>query len=457
MRIKLGAPLKLAEVAHAIGGTLSSSNENGYVYYLTTNTQEIKIGDLFVPLKGSRHDGEEFTENAKELGAKVVSTLYSKADVVSPKGAKVLPSLAAYYRREYLHPKHVIGITGSVGKTTTKEFLRVICKTEFVTAATEGNHNNEVGVPLTVLSAPQNTEILITELGMNALGEISELSRIVKPDIGIITKIGTSHIGMLGSRENIARAKLEILDGMEGSCLIGPEGEPLIEEKVTDTFSIVNSAANLRITEKDSAVDLLYNGKLIAKSAFSPDGTHNLECLAASALAAMKAGVSPNGLRRGISQISAYNTRQTFHKIKNLTVLDDSYNASEESVYAALKLLDEASGFDSKSAVLGTVLELGEYSDVIHERIGARAAAHSISHLFLVGDGATAMARGALAAGIPPKRIHVNSRSDALQITAREIIRSCSPNELILLKASNKLKLSEIVSELKKYTENSTC
>lgn len=450
MRIGLGTPLTLSEIASALGASAKKGFEDRIIEHLTTDTRELFEGDLFLPLSSERCDAEQFVPDAIGKGALVISKKEPSAHIKCSEDKEPLKELAKYYRKTKLCPKHTVAITGSVGKTTTKEFLAAICKGFLKVHSTKGNFNNLIGVPLSILSAPKETEMLILELGMNSLGEISELSKTAHPDIAVITKIGSAHIGRLGSRENIAKAKLEIIDGMIGGTLIVPYGEPLLCGYPSVNFSAKDPMSDYYLCKNKDDFSAFYKGEIMFNFDFAPEGEQNLECLSAAVCAASTLGLDHEKIIEGISLISDDNIRQRLVKIKGLYILDDSYNASEESIESAIKMVSGSSDHPRKSAVFGTVLELGEYSETIHERIGALAASGDLFHLYFIGEGADAMARGALNRGFPPERLAVIGGTDYLR-RAAELIKSDSvKDELILIKGSHKLGLSGIISELEK-------
>lgn len=451
MRIRLGEKLTLGEIASAVGGVCKPAILEKAIEFLSTDTRELYPEDLFIPLMGERFNGEDYAESAIKKGAVVLSSRTPGAHIKVSSGSDILEHLSKYYKKTKLNPKYTVAITGSVGKTTTKEFLKTIAKTTYTVHATKENLNNNIGVPLTVLSAEPKTEILIFELGMNRRGEISGLSKIVNPDIGIITKIGTSHIGKLGSREEIAKAKLELLEGMKDGILITPFGEPLLRKSIGPKFSVSNVRADYCVTAQGGHFSAYRRSEKMFDFPFNLKGEHNIECLAAAFSAADCIGLDSIDLKRGISQITDNNARQRFKKVGNIYLLDDSYNASFESIEAALRILAQYPEHKKRAAVLGTVLELGEYSETIHTRIGELAASYGLSMLYLIGTEADAMANGAVSAGFDSKRILLFKEDDYIKKTAKAISEYSEPGELLLLKGSHKYALSKISDELKKF------
>jgi UDP-N-acetylmuramoyl-tripeptide--D-alanyl-D-alanine ligase len=224
MRVKLGIPLSLRQIADACGGH-RLCEENTVISHVSTDTREIYARDLFIALPGKSYNGSDFIDIARQRGAVVLSSEKEKSHIYHQDTRQALLNFASNYIGYLPYLLYKIGITGSVGKTTTKEFLKIILSQKYLTHTSEGNFNNEIGMPMSILSSHADTEIMVMELGMSALGEIGRLSKCLSPNIGIITNIGSAHIGLLGSRENIARAKSELTEGMRNGKITVPKDE----------------------------------------------------------------------------------------------------------------------------------------------------------------------------------------------------------------------------------------
>jgi len=455
MRIKLSKPMTLSEIAGATGSLIKNKNKYRAVSYLTTDTREIQPEDLFVCLRGERFDGENFAREALKKGALVMSRYDRKNGLIAQDTRVALLRLGAYSKALLKNLKKTVAITGSVGKTTTKEFTKCILQTGFKVCATEGNLNNEIGVSLTLLSAPQDTELMVVEMGMNSSGEISRLAKAVRPDIGVITCIGTSHIGRLGSRKNIALAKLEVLDGMENGKLVIPGGEPLLN-KVDNgfKFSAALSSADLYIQYIRGNARVKIKGEDVFEASFLPLGKHNLECLGASISASYLSGLDINNIKTGISNISVNNTRQNIININEFYILDDSYNSSYESLTAAFDLLCDYKDYTAKSVVIGDILELGKASRDIYRAIGLRLTKYGFKSIFLVGECCEIISDTLIKNGYAGSRIHTNPDAMRLDITAGQILKLCERGELILIKASHGLGLSKLAEIILRQTED---
>lgn len=339
---------------------------------------------LFIPLGGERVDGHEFIDQAFEQGA--VASLWSENHEI-PKhlinkmhffivkdSLEAMQQLAHAYRLE-INPK-VIGITGSNGKTTTKDITRSIMETTFKTHSTEGNYNNHIGMPLTILSMPRDTEVLILEMGMNHSGEIHVLSKIAAPDYGCIVQIGESHIEHLHSREGIANAKLEIIDGFhDNSVLIYDGDEPLLEEAynkkgITVGFNKTNDrvVSNVHIDTESTTFQLLgekYSILLL--------GEHHAKNTAYAITLALELKISLHNIHKGLECL--LHTSMRFEQIKSdsgMTIINDAYNASPTSMKAAIEVIKQMEGFSTRILVLGDILELGHLSEEYHRQIGKK-------------------------------------------------------------------------------------
>ena len=393
MRIKLGMPLMLSEIADMVGEEKPALDRE--ITHVSTDTRELFSGDLFIVQSG----GEIYLDDAIKMGAVVLSE------------RNFLLEFAGEYIKKLPYILYRIGITGSVGKTTTKEMLKSILKERFKVHANEGNLNNHIGMPMSILSAPPDTEILIMEMGMNHMGEIKVLSECLRPNIAVITNIGTSHIGNLGSRENISRAKLEILSGMDSGVLFVPYDEPLLSSQpgAINVYSESRKAMERNISMAISVAEYIGITK--------PD----------------------------LSYISTDNIRQKLVFKKNHCFLTDYYNSSYESVLALIESAKEDKQYPKHALVIGDILELGEYCRDIHYRVGKLARPCDFEHLFLFGEYAEFIYRGALENGFNKDKIFINSNLDRPDITAEQIKANCDENELILMKASRGVRLERIL------------
>ena len=451
MRIRLGISMNVYEITSATSAVTAISGKT-IIEYITTNSQEAKPGDLFIALVGNCDSGENYVNDAIKRGAFALTTTNGDYRITVKDTSDALLTLASYYKTKLKNLKYTVAITGSVGKTTVKEFTRVICSAKYKTHATAGNLNNKIGVPLTILSAAADTELLILEMGMNTRGEISTLSKCGKPNLAIITNIGTAHIGNLGSRDEIAKAKLEILDGLENGKLIIPSDEPLLKNERCDfCFSISDSSADLTVRRDKEKAELVYiqlNNKLV-KCSFKTPGEQNLICLAAAASVATQLELSDSELKSGVSSISNKNTRQNIIPCKNFYILSDYYNASYESVISAADMISTLSEYSYRSALIGSILELGKYAEEVHYKLGFYLSKYGFHNLYFIGEYSEALSKGAIDGGFENSRIFKNNLSNEPMKTANDILNNTTDREIILFKASRAIKLERVYEILK--------
>ena len=452
MRIKLDIPLTLSEIAAAMHTFFPVIDKT--IEYICTDTRELVAGDLFFALKGENNDGEDYVREALDLGGIAVTKLRTRGGLTVTDTGVALLLLAEYYISKLPALKERVCITGSVGKTTTKELLLSLLKYSFKVHATNGNYNNLIGMPLTVLSAPRDTEILILEFGTNQLGEIAALSNTAHPTLAIITNIGTAHIGNLGSRELIAKEKSDIICGMEKTRLISEYGESLLEKiEGKLTVSCENSGADFFLAPikediSGTTFDFYSSYGIVEGLRLNIAGRHILNSLAMAISAALTVGVKPSTLCASLSKIGEECVRHRFVRIRDMLIFDDSYNSSLESVSADLKLLSLYKSH-TRSALLGDILELGTEAEAIHREMGAIAVRSGIERLYLFGIYSHYTMWGALNEGMKREYIFVNTDTSNPNRTARDIALTHKDGEIILFKASHRINLSRIIDILK--------
>ena len=454
MRIKLDTPLLLGEIVRFTRGISEIRELSLPITHIVTRSTLVERGDLFIPLRGKNYNGSDFIDEAINKGGIVISERNSECGVLVKNTELALLNIANGYKSKLKALKHTVAITGSVGKSTTKEFIRAIANVKFITHANEGNYNNTVGVPTTILKAKADTELLVLEAGMNSQGELALISRASEPDIAVITNIGTAHIGNLGSRESIASAKKEILLGMTGGTVIVPHEEELlrsVEKRLTVSLNDKNADLYLKILSLDaegSYAEVFKNGKKRFDFMLAIPGRHTLSCLVCAIAACEAVGLNDDELKNGIESLSYKNTRQKYIHFKDFSIYDDSYNSSPEAVRAAFELLslDEKS---PKSALLGDMLELGRDTEALHFEIGALAAKYGMRKLYLFGVYAPFVMQGALSAGMSKSDILINTDTTCAEITAKQILKNRKKGETILFKASHALNLSRIYEHIK--------
>ena len=441
--------LTLRQLLDAWGTPQGGSFEpDALVGRVCTDSRQLQAGDFFVPLVGERFDGHHFLAQLPEhkVQAAVVSRSWTEP---LPSGLlhwRVDDTLLAYQQLALLHrralAKPLVAVTGSAGKTTTRELIRAALAPLGAIQASEGNNNNDVGVPLTVLGATAADAALVIEMGMRGPGEIERLSRCTEPDLAVITNIGTAHIGRLGSREAIAAAKCEITAGLhpKGTVVI-PAGDPLLESALAAVWS--GRVLRVRLAddpevESDLVGDVNGDQLLIGadRLPLQLEGRHNARNLLLAVAVADQLGVSRKALQG--MQVTVPGGRNRRLQQGGLTLLDETYNASPEAVLAALELLAAQPG--RRFAVLGTMLELGERSLELHQEVAARAVQLGLDGLVLVDGGEEGKAMAEVAAPLPHLQL-VSHPEDA----AAPLAAWLNSGDVLLLKASRGVALERLI------------
>lgn len=438
--------ITLKDAARWCGGKVLPEYENVAFEGANNDSRRLTPGQLFVALRAER-DGHDFIPAALEKGAAAVlgeRQLPGVPMIVVPDSLRGLMDLAAGWRG-CLEGTRFIGLTGSVGKTTTKEMTAAACGSVYDTVKTEGNYNNDIGVSLTVLSIPRGTEAAVVEMGMNHAGELSQLTRIARPQVAVITNIGTMHIENLGSREGICKAKLEILEGLTpGGIAVLNGDEPLLRAAApackTLWFGLgPDNALRAEELETDrsgvsfTAVGL---GQRV-RVALPVPGEHNVIDALAALLAAHCIGVP---LERAAARLRSFRNTGNRMKItekKGFTILADCYNAGPESTPAALKVLRDRPTEGRRIAVLGDMLELGDYAPAAHRVVG-ELAAQTADRVLAYGP-----LSAEIAAAAGEKASHF-LRPEALLAALRELAR---PGDAILFKASHGMHLEQVLDD----------
>ena len=441
--------LTLRQLLDAWGTPQGGSFEpDALVGRVCTDSRQLQAGDFFVPLVGERFDGHHFLAQLPEhkVQAAVVSRSWTEP---LPSGLlhwRVDDTLLAYQQLALLHrralAKPLVAVTGSAGKTTTRELIRAALAPLGAIQASEGNNNNDVGVPLTVLGASAADAALVIEMGMRGPGEIERLSRCTEPDLAVITNIGTAHIGRLGSREAIAAAKCEITAGLhpKGTVVI-PAGDPLLDSALAAVWS--GRVLRVRLAddpevESDLVGDVNGDQLLIGadRLPLQLEGRHNARNLLLAVAVADQLGVSRKALQA--MQVTVPGGRNRRLQQGGLTLLDETYNASPEAVLAALELLAAQPG--RRFAVLGTMLELGDRSLELHQEVAARAVQLGLDGLVLVDGGAEGKAMAEVAAPLPHLQL-VSHPEDA----AAPLAAWLNSGDVLLLKASRGVALERLI------------
>lgn len=420
---------------------------------ICTDTRILQPGEVFLALRGTQFDGHQFVPTAWRQGAiaAIVERDYDTTDTTMPlllvrDTLKAYQAIAHWWRQQFNIP--VIGVTGSVGKTTTKELIAAVLGTQGQVLKTEQNYNNEIGVPKTLLGLTSEHRYAVIEMAMRGAGQIAELAEIARPTIGVITNVGTAHIELLGSEAAIAAAKCELLEKMnpDGWAILNHDNARLIKTAATvwqgKTLTYGLESGELRGKLINSEIMQVQGFKLPLPLV----GRHNaLNYLAALAVARVL-GVSWQPLTEGLAVNLPEGRSKRYHLPNDIVVLDETYNAGLESMTAALHLLMEAPG-KRHIAVLGTMKELGDRSLEFHQQVGAIAHDLGVDALFIFADLAEAEAMAIGAGDLPFLEILDISQPKALDFLAQRLKEFVLPGDRILFKASHSVQLNQVVQK----------
>lgn len=457
--------LTVRDIIKESNGKLIIGDENKECVDFCTDTRKIKNGDVYIGLKGEKFNGSDFYKQALELGASVcvlqdievdedVKEKYNDRSIIIVEDTlNTLQKLAALKRSKYDIP--VIAITGSVGKTSTKDMIASVVSQKYDVLKTEGNFNNHIGLPLTILRLKDHNAMVV-EMGMSNLGEISLLTNIAKPTVAVITNVGTAHIGNLGSRENILKAKLEILEGLEnnGTLIINNDNDMLNmwneknkEYNVLD-FGIENDsdilARDIIISPDSITYKVVYNNKeqIVEVPIVSKPFIYN----SLSAICVGKIlNIDINKITKGIREFKLTKNRMEIETINSITIVNDCYNANFDSMKASIESLSKMNG-TRKIAILGDMLELGDFSKKLHSDIGLEICKNNIDILVTVGDESKNIASTAIDNGMRKEAVYTfETNMDVINF----INSIKKAGDIILIKASNGMHFLEIVNSLK--------
>ncbi len=447
-------------------GVLVKGNKDVILQNFSKDTRILQKEDIYIGIKGDNFDGNLLYEEALKKGAKGcilneniqleedVLKNYPNIFIVLVKDTiKALQELASFKRDLYNIP--VIGVTGSVGKTSTKDIIASVLSKKYRVLKTEGNYNNHLGVPLTILRL-QKEEALVIEMGMNNLGEIATLAKIAKPTVGVITNVGTAHIGNLKTRENILKAKLEILEGMdnEGLLVINNDNDLLHEWYLENakqykiiTFGILNKSdyfgVNIKEDKNGSEYQIAIKENVYQNKVSVPGKHFVLNSLCAYAIGNIFQ-IDKCDIADGCHNFELTKRRMEVNVIKEITLINDCYNANYDSMKMALNYLGNLKG--RKVAVLGSMLELGTFSEELHQKVGQEVINNKIDVLITVGKEAKVIAKEC-------QRHNLNNIYAFLDINdALEKIKMIIKREdNVLLKASNGMNFGKLYDDLTKF------
>lgn len=456
--------ITVQDILNVTKGELITGDKNLICKSFSKDSRKIEKGDTYIGIKGEKFDGSRFWKQALENGADCViveNVEFTKADKENLKNKtiiKVKNTLEALYEiakfKRNLYKIPVIAITGSVGKTSTKDIVANVVSQKYKTLKTIGNNNNNIGLPFTILKLKHH-EAMVLEMGMNHFGEISLLTSIAKPDVCIITNIGTSHIGNLGSRENILKAKLEILEGNPNSLVIINNDNDLLNEwhnknstkyNIT-TYGIKNesdfNAKDITLNQDGSEFSCNIKGKNVSVKV--PVGG---EHFVLNSLCAIAVGnylnIETSKIIKGIEEFELTKKRMDIAELKNgIKIINDAYNASFESMKATLKYLSDFN--NRKIAVLGDMFELGEFSKELHEKVGKEVVKNNIDILICSGENSKYIVAQAKKEGMNEENIYYFEDKEKILDLLKTIAKK---GDIILFKASNGMKFFELANSV---------
>ena len=466
--------LPIADVLTGTGGRLASGEAIAGFTGVSIDSRTVRPGDLFVALRGARHDGHAFVGEAVARGARgllverapeeIADSTDGVAVVMVPDTLTALQRLATHWRQRW--GGVVVGVTGSVGKTSTKELIASVLGAQRRVLASPGNYNTEVGLPLTLLALEASHQVAVVEMGMYAQGEIRQLARLARPNVGVVTNVGPSHLERLGSLERIAAAKAELVEELppEGTAVLNAD-DPRVRAMATRTPARVvlygvdggddGAPAGERLPggELVRACDVVSHGldglsfTLVWKGDRRPVrtalvGRHHVATALAAAGVALALGMSLEQVVQALGAAPPGSRLRVRQTPRGATVLDDTYNASPASTAAALDVLAEARG--RRVAVLGDMFELGSYEEEGHRLVGRRAA-RTADLLVTVGPRAALIAEEALAGGMPRDAVF---SCDAKEAAVQVLRRHLQSGDWVLVKGSRGMRMEEIVQAL---------
>lgn len=456
--------LTVGEICRAAGGRLLSGSPETRVNYFSIDSRDVPEGTFFVPVIGEKVDAHRFLGDVRDKGARGAFTSegnpFPEGDaegmalIEVPDTVKALQDAGAYVREQLRIP--VVAVTGSVGKTTTRELTAAALSAKYRTFKTPNNNNGQLGVPLTMMKIGEEDRMAVIEMGMSIPGEMSKISRVAKPDAVVFTNVGDAHIEQLGSRENILREKLHIQDAMpEDSVLFLNGDDPLLRDcTLREGFrkilygtapDLPYRAENLTMKNGCFSFTAVLEGKKVPVS-LGVYGAHQVLNAMGALAAADWFGADPFKAAEKVGEFRGYRHRQQILEHDGIIVVDDSYNASPASMKAGLRILKSLAPAGRKIAVLGDMKELGDSAERMHREVGEFLAAEKAADmLFVLGPLAGSLADGAAEAGFPADRIFRFEDRDEL---GSRLMSTVSGGDAVLFKGSNSMKLFELADRM---------
>lgn len=454
--------MKLFEILNATNGNLTKGNKDYFVEEIVIDSRKSKEKSLYISIVGKNLDGHTFMENAYQNGCKtfiknkdsIINIDYYDINLIEVDDTeKALGDISKYYKEKFDIP--FVSVTGSVGKTTTRDMIHSVLSSKFKTLKNEGNLNNSFGVPLTLFNLNSTYESAVIEMGMSGFNEIKYLSDIVNPNIAVITNIGSSHIENLGSREGIFKAKMEIISNFSKDNTLIVNGDDdflkLLKEKSLEydlkTFGFGKNNdiyyTSYEIFEDKTKFNVIIDEKEQTFEIPLP-GKHNIYNAMASILVGKTLGLTLDEIRNGLLNFKITKMRLDIIKSDKLTIINDAYNASVESMKASIEVLTNYK--QRKVAILGDMFELGEYEEAYHKSVG-EFLINKVDVLITIGKSARFIYEEALSNGFLDCNSHYfNTKDEAIKCLDK-IIKN---NDVILIKASRGMKLEELINHLNK-------
>lgn len=470
MKIKLGlGKLSVADVARYCGGELYDYTEDAgcFFSYVCTDSREADGETLFIATRGERVDGHDYIISAIERGCRCILCEYVPTGI---KGMKVsfavvensmdaFATMAREYRAQ--SPLKTVALTGSVGKTTTKELTASILSREKKLYATAGNFNSVIGMPMSLMEVPDDRDCAVFEMGMSGFGEIRSMTRAATPDIAMVINVGSSHLEYLKTRENIARAKLEIAEGIrEGGYLLLNGDEPLLRKshrgkKYSVIYVGINEkekcdayAENISVSESGTEFDLSFGGKTYKSLKIKLIGRQFVYNASFAAVSSLLLGISESAVREGLFEYAPAGIRQNVYEKNGITVIADCYNAAPESMRGAIDTLTALKIAGKRIAVLGDMRELGADSDSMHREIGRYVTSKGIDLLLTIGESGAIIAEGAILSGMNPSCVFAEKSVDNIDSLCTELSCRMSAGDAVLFKASRGVALERAIEKL---------
>ena len=469
IRLSIQNGITAHTLARMCRGVLQNEEYSNFkINSLCTDSREADEDTAFFALVGERVNGHDYIPSAVAAGCRCIISqepispeiLSSKVAVIAVKDSEMaLSYMASAQLQDRAYP--VVAVTGSVGKTTTKDMIASVMCEEKKTYVSAGNHNSVIGMPLSAMEIPEDCECAVLEMGMSDFGEIERMSLVAEPDIAVITNIGTSHMEALGDRRGICRAKLEVLCGLKkGGYLILNGDEPLLKNIGGKSYHTVYVsitrpnvdffAQNICVELSGTRFDVVYKGITYPDLYIPVSGRHNVwAALYAFAVGTLQ-GLSPDAIKNGLSHFQPADMRQQIIDFAGVTLIEDCYNAAPESMRAAIDVLCECAPRSGRRiAVLGDMLELGSESIALHRTVGEYLQKKEIDLLIAVGNDGVEIAQGAVAAGMNPAKVLLFIDRENVENIAKGLAARINKGDTILFKASRGVRLERVVNALR--------